>query len=61
MAVAKFNRYNEIQLVVGNPAIGAVRVSGNFEVTNVQSFLAALQRAYLRSMRNLMETTHWSW
>lgn len=45
-AVAEFNRYNEIQLVVGNPAIGAVRVSGNFEVTNVQSFLAALQRVF---------------
>jgi transmembrane sensor len=45
-AVAEFNRYNLRQIRLANPALGALRVGGNFKATDPESFAAALASAF---------------
>ena len=45
-AVAEFNRYNREKIVIGNPAVAAVRIGGNFRATNVAGFVRLLQDGF---------------
>jgi hypothetical protein len=40
--VQEFNRHNERQLVIGDLAIGQLRIGGKFRVSDIDGFLAAL-------------------
>ncbi|MGE0969940.1 FecR family protein [Klebsiella sp. WOUb02] len=42
MALAEFARYGEVPLTLDSPAVAALRVSGSFAITRVNSFAAAL-------------------
>ena len=41
--VAQFNRYNERQLVIGDPALATLRIGGYFRPTNLDAFISVLQ------------------
>jgi transmembrane sensor len=43
-AVREINRYNHQQLVILDPAIGQLRVSGRFDATDPDSFVASLEK-----------------
>jgi transmembrane sensor len=45
-AVAEFNRYNLRQLTLADPALAGLRVGGNFDATDPESFAAALASAF---------------
>ncbi|WP_336966553.1 FecR family protein [Sphingobium aquiterrae] len=45
-AVAEFNRYLDKKLVVGDPAIGMIRLGGRFFVDDPASFLRSLQQGF---------------
>lgn len=45
-AVAEFNRYNREKIVIGSPAVAAVRIGGNFRATNVAGFVRLLQDGF---------------
>jgi transmembrane sensor len=45
-AVQEFNRYNQRQITIADPSIVKVQVGGNFETTDLNSFIAALQRSF---------------
>jgi transmembrane sensor len=45
-AIAEFNRYNLRQIRLATPALGALRVGGNFKATDPDSFAAALASAF---------------
>jgi transmembrane sensor len=45
-AVAEFNRYNRRQLVIADPSLATLHVGGNFEATDLPSFLSALERVF---------------
>jgi len=45
-AVQEFNRYNDRQIRIADQSIVEVKVGGNFRVTDVDSFTAALQHNY---------------
>ncbi len=45
--VAEFNRYNERQIVIRDPALATIPVSGNFRANNLEAF-ARLLRSGLR-------------
>ena len=42
----EFNRYNHQQLVISDPAIAAIRISGTFKASNVEAFVRLLKEAY---------------
>jgi transmembrane sensor len=42
-AVREFNRQNSHQLVLGDPAVGALRIGGTFRADNVEGFVSLLQ------------------
>ncbi len=42
-AVAEFNRYNERKVVIADPAVGALKVEGNFRATNAEAFVRLLE------------------
>lgn len=42
--VAEFNRYNERQLQIEDPALAAVVVGGRFRTNDLESFVAAMRR-----------------
>jgi transmembrane sensor len=42
----EFNRYNHQQLVISDPAVAAIRISGSFKASNVEAFLRLLKEAY---------------
>lgn len=44
-AVAEYNRYLEDKLVIGDPAVGRLRIGGRFTSAHADDFLAALQAA----------------
>jgi transmembrane sensor len=46
--VAAFNRYNGLQIAIADQEIAELRLSGNFEFNDPQSFILALQRVYPR-------------
>jgi transmembrane sensor len=45
-AVAEFNRYNERQIVIGDPAIAGFRIGGNFRSSNTDAFLWLIQTGF---------------
>lgn len=45
-AVLEFNRYNSHQMLVGDPAVAGIRISGTFRPTDYQAFVHLLQEAY---------------
>lgn len=45
-AVAEFNRYSDRELVIGDPAIGNLKVSGVFPTAQGEDFVAALEAVY---------------
>lgn len=45
-AVAEFNRYNVRKLVLADPAVGALKVEGNFRPTNVLAFVRLLESGF---------------
>jgi len=45
-AVAEFNRYNERQLVIGDPRIAAVRVGAYLRSDNLDAFLDVLEQEF---------------
>jgi transmembrane sensor len=42
--VAEFNRYNRRQMEIADPAIADRRIGGGFDATDLESFIAALER-----------------
>ena len=43
---AQFNRYNERQLVIADPAVGRVRIGGYFRATDLDSFVRVLRERF---------------
>ena len=41
--IAQFNRYNERQLVIADPSVATIRISGYFRPTNLDAFVSVLQ------------------
>lgn len=42
----EFNRYNHQQLLITDPAVAAIRISGTFKAANVEAFVRLLKEAY---------------
>lgn len=42
--VAEFNRYNERQIEIADPALASLEVGGNFKSTDLESFAATMRR-----------------
>jgi transmembrane sensor len=45
-AVAELNRYNSRRIVIEDPELAALRITGNFRATNVDAFARLLQGAF---------------
>jgi len=45
-AVAEFNRYNTRKIVIGDTAIGSIRVGGNFRWANTDAFVRLLKQGF---------------
>lgn len=45
-AVAEFNRYNARQIVIGDPDVAAMQLTGKFRATNSDAFVSLLQQTY---------------
>jgi transmembrane sensor len=45
-AVAEFNRYNERKIVIADPAVAAMRLTGKFRATNYESFVRLLEDTF---------------
>jgi len=45
-AVAEFNRYNARQIVIQDPSIATIRLSGHFRTNNVEGFLSLLHDGF---------------
>ncbi|MBL8265174.1 FecR family protein [Steroidobacter sp.] len=45
-AVAEFNRYNERQIVIQDPELAAVELTGKFSVTKYDAFIRLLERSF---------------
>ncbi len=45
-AVAEFNRYNERQIVIQDPAVAAIRLTGKFRSTNYEIFVRLLEDTF---------------
>jgi len=41
-----FNRYNREQLLISDPSVAAIRISGTFKALNVEAFVRLLKEAY---------------
>jgi transmembrane sensor len=41
-----FNRYNHQQLLISDPSVAAIRISGTFKASNVEAFVRLLKEAY---------------
>jgi len=41
-----FNRYNQQQLLISDPSVAAIRISGTFKAANVEAFVRLLKQAY---------------
>ena len=42
----EFNRYNRRQILLADPRIATLRIGGNFQATDLDSFIAAMQRSF---------------
>jgi transmembrane sensor len=45
-AAAEFNRYNARKIVIRDPLVGAMHISGSFRATNAEAFARLLERGY---------------
>ncbi len=45
-AIAEFNRYNVQKIVIGDPAVAALKIEGNFRATNVDAFVRLLESGF---------------
>jgi transmembrane sensor len=45
-AIAEFNRYNQRKIVIDNPPMAAIRLTGKFRSTNIDSFSRLLQQSF---------------
>jgi transmembrane sensor len=45
-AAAEFNRYNERQIVIRDPAIANLKIEGNFRATNVDAFVRLIESGF---------------
>lgn len=45
-AAAEFNRYNERQIVIKDPAVADLKIEGNFRATNVDAFVRLLESGF---------------
>lgn len=45
-AAAEFNRYNTHKIVIGDPAVGALRIGGNFRWSNADAFVRLLEQGF---------------
>lgn len=45
-AVAEFNRYNERRIIIDDPHVAGMTISGNFRATNVDSFTRLLEDGF---------------
>jgi transmembrane sensor len=45
-AAAEFNRYNARKIVIRDPHVGAMHISGSFRATNAEAFARLLERGY---------------
>jgi len=45
-AAAEFNRYNAHKIVIRDPLVGAMHISGSFRATNAEGFVRLLERGY---------------
>ncbi len=45
-AIAEFNRYNTHKIVIADPAVGAIRVSGKFRSTQFEAFVRLLEDGF---------------
>lgn len=45
-AAAEFNRYNARKIVIRDPLVGALHISGSFRATNAEAFVRLLERGY---------------
>lgn len=45
-AAVEFNRYNSRKIVIRDPLIGAMHISGSFRATNAEAFARLLERGY---------------
>jgi transmembrane sensor len=50
-AVGEFERYTSRRIIIDDPSIGAIVIGGNFRALDVESFIAALNRAFDISSR----------
>jgi transmembrane sensor len=41
-----FNRYNHQQLLISDPSVAAIRISGTFKASNAEAFVRLLKEAY---------------
>jgi transmembrane sensor len=51
-AVAEFNRYNEQQIVIEDPQVAVIRLSGKFRATNFEAFVRLLSEGFPISVRH---------
>lgn len=53
MALAEFARYTDVPLKLDSPAVAALRVSGSFDTSRVESFAKALPRVLPVKIKNV--------
>jgi len=52
-----FNRYNRRQLLISDPSIAAIRMSGTFKASNVEAFVRLLKEAYGLKVETMSDGT----
>ena len=51
-AAAEFNRYNPRKIVIGDAAVGRMRIGGNFRWSNADTFVRLLEQGFpIRAVR----------
>jgi transmembrane sensor len=56
-AVAEFNRYNSHRIVIADPRVAALHISGTFRATNYQAFIRVLDRGFSIHAKTSEDTT----
>jgi transmembrane sensor len=56
-AVAEFNRYNLHKIVVDDPSVAAIRISGTFRALNYEAFVRVLDDGFAIHARNTEDVT----
>ena len=56
-AVVEFNRYNAHKIVIQDPAVAAIRISGSFRALNYEAFVRVLGAGFAIHARSTDDTT----